>query len=60
MTARRSTKRRPRIVGVIASRADLDRALQMPRPPDLFHSASITWQAWRINCKMHWRSYARP
>jgi 3-dehydroquinate dehydratase I len=36
MTARRSTKRRPRIVGVIASRADLDQAVRMRRPPDLF------------------------
>jgi len=36
MTARRSTKRRPRIVGVIASRDDLERALRMRRPPDLF------------------------
>ena len=36
MTARRSARRRPRIVGVIASRADLDCALQMRRPPDLF------------------------
>jgi 3-dehydroquinate dehydratase-1 len=36
MTARRSARRRPRIVGVIASRADLDRALRMRRPPDLF------------------------
>ena len=35
MTTRRS-KRRPRIVGVIASPADLDRALRMRRPPDLF------------------------
>ena len=35
MTARRSTKRRLRVVGVIASRADLDRALRMRRPPDL-------------------------
>jgi len=34
--ARRSTKQRPRIVGVIASRADLERALRMRRPPDLF------------------------
>ena len=34
--ARRSTKRRPRIVGVIASRADLERAVRMRRPPDLF------------------------
>ena len=36
MMARRSTKRRPRVVGVIASRADLDRAVRMRRPPDLF------------------------
>ena len=36
MTERRSTKRRPRIVGVIASRDDLERALRMRRPPDLF------------------------
>src|SRR6266487_1290025 len=38
MTARRATAGclRARIVGVIASRADLDRALQMRRPPDLF------------------------
>ena len=36
MMARRSTKRRPRIVGVIASRDDLERALRMRRPPDLF------------------------
>ena len=36
MTARRSTKRRPRVVGVIASRADLERAVRMRRPPDLF------------------------
>ena len=36
MTARRSVKRRPRVVGVIASRVDLDRAVQMRRPPDLF------------------------
>jgi len=32
----RSNKRRPRIVGVIASRADLERAVRMRRPPDLF------------------------
>jgi 3-dehydroquinate dehydratase I len=31
-----STKRRPRVVGVIASRVDLDRALRMRSPPDLF------------------------
>ena len=36
MTARRSIKRRPRVVGVIASRADLARAIRMRRPPDLF------------------------
>ena len=36
MTARSSATQRPRVVGVIASRADLDRALQMRRPPDLF------------------------
>ena len=36
MMARRSTKRRPLVVGVIASRADLERAVRMRRPPDLF------------------------
>jgi 3-dehydroquinate dehydratase-1 len=36
MMARRSTKRRPRVVGVIASRADMERAVRMRRPPDLF------------------------
>jgi 3-dehydroquinate dehydratase-1 len=38
MTARSPSaeRRRPRIVGVIASRADLDRAMRMRRPPDLF------------------------
>jgi len=36
MMARRSIKRRPRVVGVIASHADLERALRMRRPPDLF------------------------
>ena len=36
MMARRSTKRRPRVVGVIASRADLERAVRMRKPPDLF------------------------
>jgi 3-dehydroquinate dehydratase I len=34
--ARSSTKRRPRVVGVIASHADLERAVRMRRPPDLF------------------------
>ena len=37
MMARGSTKkRRPRVVGVIASRADLEQALRMRSPPDLF------------------------
>ena len=36
MTERRWTKPRPRIVGVIASREDLEQALRMRRPPDLF------------------------
>ncbi|MGC2627424.1 MAG: type I 3-dehydroquinate dehydratase [Candidatus Udaeobacter sp.] len=36
MMAGQSTKRRPRIVGVIASGADLEKALRMRRPPDLF------------------------
>lgn len=38
MTARRATAERPRcrVVGVIASRADLNRAMRMRRPPDLF------------------------
>ena len=36
MMAHRAIKRRPRVVGVIASRADLERALRMRRPPDLF------------------------
>ena len=36
MMARLSIKRRPRVVGVIASRVDLERAIRMRRPPDLF------------------------
>jgi 3-dehydroquinate dehydratase-1 len=36
MTTRRSIKRRPRVVGVIASRADLEQAVRMRRRPDLF------------------------
>ena len=36
MMAGHSTKRRPRVVGVIASGADLERAVRMRRPPDLF------------------------
>ena len=36
MMVRRTIKLRPRVVGVIASRVDLDRALRMRRPPDLF------------------------
>jgi 3-dehydroquinate dehydratase I len=36
MMAHRLIKRRPRVVGVIASRDDLEQALRMRRPPDLF------------------------
>ena len=36
MMARRSIRRRPQVVGVIASRTDLERALRMRRPPDMF------------------------
>ncbi len=36
MMAHRSIKRRPRVVGVIASRADLERAVRMRRPPNFF------------------------
>lgn len=36
MMARSSAKKRPCVIGVIASRADLDRALRMRKPPDLF------------------------
>jgi 3-dehydroquinate dehydratase I len=36
MTARNSLGRRPRLVGVIMSLADLDSAIQMRKPPDLF------------------------
>ena len=36
MMVRRVSKQRPRVVGVIASRIDLDRAVRMRRPPDLF------------------------
>src|SRR6266536_1667127 len=36
MTARSSATQRPCVVGVIASRADLGRALRMRKPPDLF------------------------
>jgi 3-dehydroquinate dehydratase-1 len=47
MTARRATaeRLRPRIVGVIASRADLNRAMRMRRPPDLFEV--------RLDCLVH-------
>src|SRR5438105_14742180 len=49
MTARSSTTHGPRVVGVIASRADLSRALGMRKPPDLFelrldHLAGIVEQ----------------
>ena len=36
MITRRSIKRRPQVVGVIASHADFERALKTRRPPDLF------------------------
>ena len=36
MTVGSSTAKRPRVAGVIASPADLDRAMRMRRPPDLF------------------------
>jgi 3-dehydroquinate dehydratase-1 len=36
MSAHSSATGRPRVVGVIASRADLDRAVRMREPPDLF------------------------
>src|SRR5947209_14517210 len=36
MTARNSATKRPRVIGVIASRADLGRAVRMCNPPDLF------------------------
>jgi 3-dehydroquinate dehydratase-1 len=36
MMARSSASHRPRVVGVIASRTDLGRALGMRKPPDLF------------------------
>jgi len=36
MTARKPLRRRPRLVGVIMSLADLDSAIRMRKPPDLF------------------------
>lgn len=56
--ARRSTRQRPRVVGVIASRADLERALRMRRPPDLFelrldHLAGITDRMEKVLAKLH-------
>src|SRR5207249_10108281 len=36
MTARNSATKRPRVIGVIASCADLDQAVRMCNPPDLF------------------------
>jgi 3-dehydroquinate dehydratase I len=58
MMARRLTRRRPRVVGVIASRADLERALRMRRPPDLFelrldHLAGITDRVEKVLSKLH-------
>jgi 3-dehydroquinate dehydratase-1 len=58
MTARRSIQRRPRVVGVIASRADLDQAVRMRRPPDLFELrldrlAGIAEQVENLVPKLH-------
>src|SRR4051794_7544122 len=58
MTARHSTKRCPRVVGVIASRADLKRATRIRRPPDLFelrldHLADMADQVQRALPKLH-------
>ena len=58
MMARHSTRGRPRVVGVIASRADLERALRMRRPPDLFelrldHLAGITDRLEKVLPKLH-------
>jgi len=58
MTAGRSIKRRPRVVGVIASRADLDQAVRMRRPPDLFELrldrlAGIAEQVENLVPKLH-------
>src|SRR6266480_6789911 len=36
MTARRSAPNGPRVVGVIASPADMDRAMRIRRPPNFF------------------------
>src|SRR6201981_2714462 len=57
MMARHSTRGRPRVVGVIASRADLERALRMRRPPDLFelrldHLAGITDRVEKVLAKL--------
>ena len=54
MTARSSATHRPRVVGVIASRADLGRALRIRKPPDLFelrldHLAGIVEQHRRFS-----------
>jgi 3-dehydroquinate dehydratase I len=58
MMARHSTRGRPRVVGVIASRADLERAVRMRRPPDLFelrldHLAGITDRLEKVLPKLH-------
>jgi 3-dehydroquinate dehydratase-1 len=57
MTARHSTKRYPRVVGVIASGADVKRATRMRRPPDLFelrldHLADMAEQVQRALPKL--------
>ena len=58
MTERRSTKRRPRIVGVIASRYDLEQALRMRRPPDLFELRLDRLAGVVIESKRSYRSSA--
>src|ERR1700746_118750 len=58
MMARHSTRGRPRVGGVIASRADLERALRMRRPPDLFelrldYLADITGRVEKVLPKLN-------
>jgi 3-dehydroquinate dehydratase-1 len=58
MTAPHSTKRCPRVVGVIATGADLKRATRMRRPPDLFelrldHLRDMADQVQRALPKLH-------
>lgn len=58
MITRQSIKRRPQIVGVIASRGDLERAIRMRKPPDLFELrldclADIADQLKKLVPKLH-------